>query len=84
MFCSFSILYRISLFPFPSPSSVFLLFFFSKNLCRIVFCYSYVLRHHMPFSFSFSFSNNLSFVSFRFASSLDPLIAPRKETPARS
>jgi len=71
--------YRYS--PSPSPSStVFLPFFFLKNLCRIVFCYSYALRHHICaplFLFLLSF--------LRFASPLDSLIAPSKETPpARS
>jgi hypothetical protein len=71
--CSFSILYleyRYSLSP--SPSFVFLPFFFFKNFV----CAS---RYHMPSSFLFLFS------FLRLASPLDSLVAPRKETPpARS
>jgi hypothetical protein len=61
VFSSFYILYRISLFPFPF-AVVCVFTFFSKNLCRIVFYYSYALRRHhiCPPLLSFLFLKNFS------------------------
>jgi hypothetical protein len=74
--CSFSILYRISLFPF--PFAVVCVFTFSKNLCRIVF-FPCVASPHMPSSFSFSSfftSPRLSIRSLLPSKRPRPLVAP--------
>ena len=70
--CSFSILYRISLFPFPFVVvCVFTFFFREKNLSDLCFVLPCVASLHMP--------------SFSFASSpLDSLIASANKPPARS
>jgi len=72
--CSFSILYRISLFPFPfAVVSVFTFFFFSsKNCVGFVFLFSSVLRHH----------NMPSFPSPRL--SIRSLLPQRNLLPSRS
>ena len=83
MFCSFSILYRISLFPFPfAVVCVFTYFFFRKfcvGLCSVISMRC--VTTYAFFFFSFSFLHSLS---LRLASPPDSLIASRKETPARS
>lgn len=73
--CSFSILYRISLFPF--PFAVVCVFTSFKKFVSD-FCAS---RHHMPSSFSFLFLFSFP----RLASPPDSFVAPRREIPpARS
>jgi hypothetical protein len=80
VFSSFSILYRISLFPFPFAVVCVFTFFFPKicvGLCSVI-----PMRCGVTTCPLFSFPFLKSFL--RSASPLDSLIAPRKETPARS
>jgi len=85
VFCSFSILYRISLFPFPFAVVCVFTFFFFRKIC-VGLCSFISMRCVTTYAFlffSFSFLHSLP----RFASPRLPihsLLPARRPPPARS